>query len=81
MTRIPWWIVNDDEAALDFDPVDENNLGLTSFHINLEQEVKLMESHLVELDENYFAAQYLVAQDPHLWSNFLENFFLSRLID
>ena len=29
----------DDEAALDFDPVDENHLGLTSFRINLEQEV------------------------------------------
>ena len=39
MTRIPWWIVSEDEAALDFDPVDENHLGLTSFHINLQQEV------------------------------------------
>ena len=39
MTRIPWWIVND-EAALDFYPVGENHLWLTSFHINLEQEVK-----------------------------------------
>ena len=41
---------------------------------------KVMEAHLVQLDENYFAAQYLVAQYPHLWSNFLKIFF-SRLID
>ena len=26
MTRIHRWIVNNDEAALDFDPVDENHL-------------------------------------------------------
>ena len=39
MTRVHRWIVNNDEAALDFDPVDENHLGLTSFHIDLEQEV------------------------------------------
>ena len=84
MTRVHWWIVNDDEAALDFDPVNENHLGLVGLSINLEKnencwihlreerafELDGLETHLVKLDENYLATQYFVAQDPHLWENY-----------
>ena len=84
MTRIPWWIVNDDEAALDFDPVDENHLWLVGISINLKKnencgihlqeecafELAGLKTHLVELDEDYLATQYFVAQDPHLWENY-----------
>ena len=87
MTRVHRWIVNNDEAALDFDPVDENHLWLVGLSINLKKnencwthlreerafELDELETYLVELDENYLATQYFVAQDPHLWENFGEN--------
>ena len=87
MTRVHRWIVNNDEVALDFDPVDENHLWLVGLSINLKKnencwihmreesafELDGLETHLVELDENYLATQYFVAQDPHLWENFGEN--------
>ena len=87
MTRVHRWIVNNDEAALDFDPVDENHLWLVGLSINLKKnencwihlredrafQLDGLKTHLVELDENYLATQYFVAQDPHLWENFGEN--------
>ena len=76
------WIVDDDKAAFDFDSVDGNYLGLTGFKVNLGKKLDGWidpskaaghiydwfgsETHLVQLDENYFAFQYFVAQDSHL---------------
>ena len=53
-TRVHWWIVNDDEAALDFDSVDENHLWLSGLSINLEKNencwIHLREACDFELD-------------------------------
>ena len=86
MTRVHWWIVNDDEATLDFDPVDENHLWFVRLSINLKKnencwihlreecafELAGLKTHLVELDENYLATQCFVPGDPHLWLIFLK---------